>query len=57
VSIRGRLPGLTQRLRRHQDIALEIALDKLRNFGARVGAGFIQSINADIDRPAVDQAL
>ena len=40
-----------------QDVAPEVAFDELADFGAGVGADFVESINAEVDRATIDQAL
>jgi hypothetical protein len=37
----------------HDDIAPEIAFDKVDDFGSRVGGDFVESVDADIDRATV----
>ena len=36
------------------EIALEVAFEELGDFGAGVGADFVESVNADVEGAAVD---
>ncbi len=39
------------------EVALEVAFEELGDFGAGVGADFVESVDADVEGAAVDQAL
>lgn len=39
------------------EVALEVAFEKLGDFGAGVGADFVESVDADVEGAAVDQVL